>query len=87
MVLTVREREVLRRRSRGDTQEVVARALGVSQPAVSAFERSAHRKILGAHTLLASLVGSGIGVMMTPFGLRVAYTERPAPRSRRSKGI
>jgi DNA-binding CsgD family transcriptional regulator len=87
MVLTVREREVLRRRSRGGTQVAVARALGISQAAVSDFERSAHAKILGAHVLLASLVGSGVGILRTPAGLRVAYTERSAPRSRRSKGI
>ncbi|MBR9693389.1 helix-turn-helix domain-containing protein [Candidatus Woesearchaeota archaeon] len=50
-MLTEKELEVLQRRARGDSQAHIAKALRISQAAVSKFETNAHRKIIEAETL------------------------------------
>lgn len=44
-MLTSKEQEILKLRNKGLIQAEIAKKLGISQPAVSAFERSIARKI------------------------------------------
>lgn len=51
-MLTEKEYKVLKRRRRGESQAAIAKALKISQAAVSKFETNAHKKILAAHEIL-----------------------------------
>jgi transcriptional regulator len=78
-MLTEKELQVLQRRARGESQQQVARALKISQAAVSKFETNAHRKILEAERLLG--LSSDLGILTRDGlgGRRVAY-KRGEPR-------
>lgn len=51
-MLTEKEFEVLQRRARGENQAQIAKALKISQAAVSKFESNAHKKILEAEQII-----------------------------------
>lgn len=51
-MLTEKEVDVLRLRSKGFSQVEVAKKLRISQPAVSHFEKSAYKKISDAKEIL-----------------------------------
>ncbi len=72
-MLTEKELQVLTRRARGESQRAVAKALGISQAAVSQFETNAHKKILEAERLKSIVKGLGIRTERGLAGLRVRY--------------
>ncbi len=72
-MLTEKELQVLQRRARGESQQAIARALKISQAAVSKFERNAHRKILEATLLLSITKQLGITIEEGLAGKRVSY--------------
>ncbi len=74
-MLTEKELEVLRRRAAGEGQQAIARALAISQAAVSKFETNAHRKILEASQLLALSEKFGLALEEGLAGKRVSYTK------------
>ena len=51
-MLTTKEIEVLKLKSRGLTQVEIAKKLNISQPAVSSFYNNALKKITAAHATL-----------------------------------
>ncbi len=61
-MLTEKELEVLTRRLHGESQHAVAKALRISQAAVSKFETNARRKILEAEETLALAKRLGLAV-------------------------
>jgi len=72
-VLTDREIQVLERRIKGENQEVIARALKISQAAVSKFESNLKRKILDAEQLLAVASELGVKTRKSVTGKKVVY--------------
>lgn len=62
MSLTPKELEVLQLRGRGLTQIEVAQKLGISQAAVSQFEKNAIKKILDAQKTLTEAKSLGITI-------------------------
>ena len=61
-MLTEKEIEVIRLRKRGLNQYEIAAKLGISQPAVSSFERNISRKIRDSIDNLELLKELGIGL-------------------------
>ncbi len=59
-MLTKKEYEVLKERQQGKTQVEVAELLGISQAAVSNFEKNAKRKIFDAKKTLKIAMDLGI---------------------------
>ena len=72
-MLTEKELEVLSRRARGEHQKAIARALNISQAAVSQFETNAHRKILEIEKTQEILKELGVKTTKGIGGPRVAY--------------
>ncbi len=72
-MFTQKEFEVLSRRARGETQAVIAQALGVTQPAVSKLERNAQRKVLDAQATLALAQKTGATIKDDATGRHVKY--------------
>ncbi len=72
-MLTEKELIVLQRRARGESQQRIANALGISQAAVSKFESNAHRKILEAEQLRAITRELKITIEQGLAGQRVRY--------------
>lgn len=72
-MLTEKEIDVLRRRARGESQQEIAKSLGITQAAISTFERNAHRKILEAEHALGLAKKLGIKVAEGLGGKRVIY--------------
>jgi|TARA_Y100000310_G_C20194836_1_gene584166 Tfx family DNA-binding protein len=60
-MLTDKEREILELRKKGLTQSQVAAKLKISQPAVSAFENNALKKINDAKDVIELVKKLGIG--------------------------
>ncbi len=56
MLLTEKEIEVLQLRKLGLTQVEVSKKMGISQAAVSSFEKNAHRKIDDSQQILKLVV-------------------------------
>jgi transcriptional regulator len=75
-MLTEKELEVLRRRSRGESQREIARALKISQAAVSKFETNAHRKLLEAEQVLTISKELGLSVEHGQLQNRINYKRR-----------
>lgn len=75
-MLTDREIQVLKRRMRGESQQAIAKSLGVSQAAISKFEKNAHHKILDAEQLLIVAKELGVTTKKTITGRKVTYKER-----------
>jgi hypothetical protein len=73
VVLTDRELEVRKLRKEGKTQADIAKLLNISQPAVSAFERNAERKIKQADELLAQLRKLGLLMLIVAMGLVIPH--------------
>ncbi len=61
-MLTERELEVTLRRARGESQKDIAKALKITQGAVSQFETNAQRKLIDAHKTLELLSQKGVTV-------------------------
>ncbi len=74
-MLTEKEAAVLRRRAAGESQQAIARALAISQAAVSKFETNAHRKIVEATQLLALTEQFGLTLEDGLAGKRVTYAK------------
>jgi transcriptional regulator len=72
-MLTEKELDVLRRRASGQSQQAIAKALRISQAAVSKFETNAHRKILEAERLRSIVSKLGISTEDGLAGKRVRY--------------
>lgn len=72
-MLTEKELAVIQRRAKGESQKQIARALGISQAAVSKFESNAHRKIIEAEETLKLARRSGAQIEQGATGKRVAY--------------
>ena len=72
-MLTEKELEVLTRRARGENQRAIAKALKISQAAVSKFETNARRKILEADEILALSGRLGIRIEEGIGGKRTTY--------------
>ncbi len=72
-MLTEKELAVLQRRARGESQQEIAKAFGISQAAVSKFETNAHRKILEAERISALCEELGISVRAGLAGKQVEY--------------
>lgn len=72
-MLTEREYEIIRRRAAGEGQQQIARALKITQAAVSQFETNAQRKILEAERMRDVLAALGVKVEETFSGKRVRY--------------
>ena len=72
-MLTEKELDILTRRAHGENQQRIAKALGISQAAVSQFETNAHRKILEAETLRAIVKKLGMTTEEGLAGRRVRY--------------
>ncbi len=82
-MLTEKELEVLRRRARGETQQQIAKALAISQAAVSKFETNSHRKILDAEQLLQASKTVGVATEQGTVGRRVVYlAEQPKKKQK-----
>jgi len=75
-MLTEKELQVLQRRARGESQQEIARALKISQAAISKFETNAHRKILEAQQLLKATQEIGIGTEEGLAGKHVIYRKQ-----------
>lgn len=75
-MLTEKELAVLQRRARGQSQQAIARALGISQAAVSKFETNAHRKILEAERIRELCKELGITTRAGLAGKQVSYARR-----------
>ncbi len=86
-MLTAKELEVLRRRARGETQQQVAKALAVSQAAVSKFETNGHRKLIDAELLIRVSKTIGIVTEEGTVGRRVVYLAgRPKKKAKGGGG-
>lgn len=72
-MFTPKEFEILSRRAKGETQAEIARALGMTQPAVSKFERNARRKLLDAQATIDLARKTGATTIDEPTGRRVTY--------------
>lgn len=72
-MLTEKELEVLRRRARGEEQRAIARALNVSQAAISQFETNAQRKIIEMERTQNILKELGVTTTKGIGGTRVTY--------------
>lgn len=72
-MLTEKELAVLQRRAKGESQREIAKALKVSQAAVSKFETNAHRKILAAQEILELSNRLGLDIDEGLAGKRVRY--------------
>lgn len=75
-MLTEKELAVLQRRARGESQQDIARALSISQAAVSKFETNAHRKILEAERISELCKELGITTRAGLAGTQVEYGRR-----------
>ena len=75
-MLTERELDILQRRARGENQKTIARALKISQAAVSQFETNAHRKILEMARTQELLKELGVHTTTGMGGTRVIYGGR-----------
>ncbi len=63
-MITDRERSILERRARGDTQAEVATALNISQSVVCRVERRAYKKLLDAQAVINTM--KELNVDVTP---------------------
>jgi transcriptional regulator len=72
-MLTEKELAVLQRRAKGDSQQEIAKALGITQAAVSKFETNAHKKILEASELFRITETLGLKIEQGQLGSRVQY--------------
>jgi hypothetical protein len=59
-MLTEKEIKVLEMRKKGLKQTEIAKKLGISQPAVSLFERNIRRKIEDSVDVLAAIKNAGV---------------------------
>jgi transcriptional regulator len=75
-MLTERELEVLLRRASGESQPDIAKALKITQGAVSQFEKNAHAKLASATETLEFLQLKGVRVKDRPIGKKVVYGEK-----------
>jgi len=72
-MLTEKELQVLTRRAHGESQQAIAKALGISQAAISQFETNAHKKVLEAERLTSIVKELGIQTEKGLVGTRVTY--------------
>ena len=72
-MLTEREFEVLSRRAKKEDQAAIAKALKISQAAVSQFETNAHKKLLDAQKTLDLLGKTRATLQDSPTGTKVVY--------------
>lgn len=61
-MLTEREVQILKLRSKGVKQEEIAKKLKLSQPAISNFERNANRKIKDAYDVINIIKNLGVKI-------------------------
>lgn len=61
-MITRRERDILERRARGETQAAIAHALGISQSVVCRSERRVYEKLRQAHELINAIAELGVDV-------------------------
>ena len=79
-MLTERELDILRRRARGESQQQIARDLGISQAAISKSETNSHQKILEAERYLKLLETLGVTIDDAIAGRKVTYKAKPRKR-------
>ena len=72
-MLTERELDVLLRRAKGESQAKIAKALEISQGAVSQFETNAQRKIASAANTLEFLKTNGVNIVEGQLDKKVVY--------------
>lgn len=72
-MLTEKEFDVLLRRARGESQAAIAKALKITQAAVSQFENNARKKIISANDLLETLKQEKITITKGLSGSRVVF--------------
>lgn len=72
-MLTERELDILSRRAQGEDQNTIAKALKISQAAVSQFETNAHKKIIQARQMQETLKRMRVDIVETIAGKKVRY--------------
>ncbi len=82
-MLTDHELDILRRRAAGESQAQIAKALGITQAAISKAETNAQRKIIDAERYMQLLKTFGVSIEDNISGRKVVYN----PRKRKGGGV